>query len=210
MSKAYSTPSAPAKGLPYPVLAVIGAVLMVGGTYFSLKMANPLAKLGEMGIPIDLGSTIATVGVLLIVFPLVKMFFTAPLAAAIHERNENLENTFSEAESLRSDMTKMRSDYEAQLATANASARVHIEAQIKEAQTLRQALMNEAATRADAMIERAQQEIASERERILAGLRGQVVEMSLAAAEKIVGENMDTDRNRRLVDEFVNGLEVAR
>ena len=191
-------------------MAVIGAVLMVGGTYFSLKVANPLANLGEMGIPIDLGSTIATVGVLLIVFPLIKMFFTDPLSGAIHERNENLEHTFAEAESLRSEMTKMRSDYEARLVAAEASAREHIEAQIKEAQKLRQTLMNEAATRADAMIEKAQQEISAERERILTGLRTQVVELSLVAAERIIGENMDNDRNRKLVDEFVAGLEVTR
>ena len=210
MSKAYASTTKTSSSLPYPVMAVIGAVLMVGGTYFSLKMANPLASLNEKGIPIDLGSTIATIGVLLIVFPLVKMFFTEPLSQAIRERNENLEHTFSEAESLRADMTRLRNDYETQLAAANASAREHIEAQIKEAQSLRQTLMNEAATRADAMIERAQQEIVSERERVLGGLRQQVVEMSLSAAEKIVGENMDTERNRRLVDEFVNGLEVAR
>ncbi len=196
--------------LPYPVMAVIGAVLMVGGTYFSLKLPNPLAKLGEMGIPIDLGSTIATVGVLLIVFPLIKMFFTDPLSQAIGERNENLEHTFAEAESLRAEMTKTRTEYEARLVAAEASAREHIEAQIKEAQKLRQTLMNEAATRADAMIEKAQQEIASEREKILTGLRNQVVELSLVAAERIIGENMDTDRNRKLVDEFVNGLEVTR
>jgi len=202
--------SASKSSLPYPVMAVIGAVLMVGGTYFSLKVANPLASLGEMGIPIDLGSTIATVGVLLIVFPLIKMFFTDPLSQAIGERNENLEHTFAEAESLRAEMTKTRTEYEARLVAAEASAREHIEAQIKEAQKLRQTLMNEAATRADAMIEKAQQEIASEREKILTGLRNQVVELSLVAAERIIGENMDNDRNRKLVEEFVSGLEVTR
>ncbi|RYG16160.1 hypothetical protein EON82_25340, partial [bacterium] len=94
--------------LPYPVMLVIGAVLMVGGTYVSLKKLIPLHALEEMGIPIDLGSTIATVGVLLIVFPLIKMFFTDPLSQAIGERNSNLESTFAEAESLRAEMTKLR------------------------------------------------------------------------------------------------------
>lgn len=196
--------------LPYPVMFVVGAILMVGGTWFSLKQPNPLASLGEKGIPIDLGSTIATVGVLLIVFPLIKLFFTDPLSQAIHERNEHLEHTFSEAENLRSEMTKMRNDYEQRLVAAEASAREHIEAQIKEAQKLRQTLMNEAATRADAMIEKAQQEIAAERAKLLADIRTQVVELSLVAAEKIVGENMDDARNRKLVTEFVDNLEVKR
>ena len=196
--------------LPYPVKAVIGAVLMVVGTYVSVKAVLPLEGLEKMGIPLDIGMTLATIGVLLIVFPLVEMFFTKPLADAIGERNANLEHTFSEAEGLRADMTRLRNDYETQLAAANASAREQIERNIKEAQSLRQTLMNEAAARADAMVEKAQQEIAAERERILGGLRGQVVELSLVAAEKIIGENMDTERNRKLVDEFVGSLEVTR
>jgi F-type H+-transporting ATPase subunit b len=190
---------------------VAGVILMFAGAWAD-KNVHPgfVDSLDRMGLPLGPFKAVATIGVFLIVFPLIKMFFTDPLSNAIHERNSHLEHTFAEAESLRAEMTKLRTDYEAQLASANAAAREHIEAQIKEAQNLRQTLMNEAATRADAMIERAQQEIASERERILSGLRTQVVELSLVAAEKIVGENMDTDRNRRLVDEFVSGLEVAR
>ena len=208
MSKAYKTPSS---GLPYPTLLVIGLLLMAGGTYIATKVHIGFTeKLGEMGIPLDLGRTLATIGVFLIVFPLIKTFFTDPLQAAIGERNTNLEQTFAEAEALRAEMTKLRTDYEQQLAAANAAAQEHIAAQIKEAQGLRQTLMNEAAGRADAMIEKAQQEIASERERILGGLRGQVVSVALAAAEKIIGENMDTERNRKLVDEFVSDLEVVR
>ncbi len=188
-----------------------GILLMFVGAYAD-KNFHPawVDSLAKMGLPFDPAKTLATIGVFLIVFPLIKLFFTDPLSNAIQERNGHLEHTFTEAENLRAEMTKLRNDYEAQLAAANASAREHIEAQIKEAQNLRQTLMNEAATRADAMIERAQQEIASERERILSGLRTQVVELSLVAAEKIVGENMNTDRNRKLVDEFVSGLEVAR
>ena len=192
---------------------VVGAVLMFGGAFAEAKFADAEAIRSLRENPtflFDPFKTISTIGVFLIVFPLIKTFFTDPLSNAIHERNANLEHTFSEAESLRAEMTKMRNDYETRLGAAEASAREHIEAQIKEAQNLRQTLMNEAATRADAMIERAQQEIVSERERVLGGLRTQVVELSLVAAEKIVGENMDTERNRKLVDEFVSGLEVAR
>ena len=201
-------------GAPTAVLVAVGVVLvLIGGfaaTHGELGLGNTFEGLARQGIPVGLGKTISTIGVFLILFPVIKFFFLTPLTDAVHERNESLEHTFTEAENLRAEMTKMRDDYETRLNAAEASAREHIEAQIKEAQNLRQTLMNEAATRADAMIERARQEIASERERTLSGLRTQVVELSLTAAERIVGENMDTERNRRLVDEFVSGLEVAR
>ena len=212
MSKAYHEKES--SGVPAVVLVVVGVLLVaVGGfaaTHGEFGLEGFFKTLENQGIPVMLGKTISTIGVFLILFPVIKFFFLTPLGDAVDERNSNLEQTFSEAENLRTEMTRMRNDYEGRLTAAEASAREHIEAQIKEAQNLRQTLMSEAATRADAMIDRAQQEITSERERILGGLRTQVVEVSLAAAERIVGENMDTDRNRRLVDEFVNGLEVVR
>lgn len=162
------------------------------------------------GLGLDFAKVITNVGLFLLFIQVISSFFWAPLKEAIDGRNDELERTFSDADDLRARLETMKKDYETRLAATEASAREHIEAQIKEAQSLRQTLMNEASSRADAMIDRAQQEIASERERVMGGLRAQVVELSLAAAEKIVGENMDTERNRRLVDEFVNGLEVAR
>ena len=212
MSKAYHAKES--SGVPAAALVGIGIALVLLGGYASthgeLGLAGTFEALEKQGIPILLGKTISTIGVFLILFPVIKFFFLTPLSEAIDDRNSNLEQTFSEAESLRAEMTTMRNDYESRLTAAESSAREHIEAQIKEAQNLRQTLMNEAANRADAMIEKAQQEIASEKERVLSGLRTQVVDLSLKAAERIVGENMDTDRNRKLVDEFVNGLEVAR
>jgi F-type H+-transporting ATPase subunit b len=166
--------------------------------------------LDGMGLPLNLGITIATVGVLLIVFPLIKLFFTNPLQAALEERNSNLENTFTEAESLRNEMTSMKSDYERKLATTEAEAREKINAQIKEAQSLRQSLLAEATEKSDALIKQAQAEIASEKAKALTDIRVHVTGLALGAAEKVVAKNMDSDLNRKLVDDFIKDLEVSR
>jgi hypothetical protein len=36
------------------------------------------------------------------------------------------------------------------------------------------------------------------------------VDLTLAAAERVIGENMTTERNRRLVEDFIEKVEVAR
>lgn len=167
-----------------------------------------LNKLDEMGLPLNPGITLATLGVLLIVMPVVKYFYTTPLKNAIDERNHNLEATFSEVESLRNEMTTMKSDYEKRLAATEADAREKINAQIKEAQTLRQSLMAEAASKSDALIKQAQEEIASEKAKVLGELRTHVTDLALTAAEKVVGANMDTATNRKLIADFVADLEV--
>lgn len=189
----------------------IGVVLMFAGMWVSTTYHETWHHISEsQGIPLDLGKTVATLGVLLILFPLINLFFVAPLGNAIHERNSDLERTFTEAEALRTQMQTMRSDYERQLAATEAQAREQIQAQIREAQQLRQSLMAEAATKADALVAEAQQRIAQERDTIINEIRVQVVDLTLQAAEKVIGENMDTEKNRRMIDEFISKVEVPR
>jgi F-type H+-transporting ATPase subunit b len=59
------------------------------------------------------------------------------------------------------------------------------------------------------LISAAQQEIETEKAKLLIDLRTHVVDLAIAGAEKIIGANMDNDANRRLVDEFINKVEVA-
>jgi F-type H+-transporting ATPase subunit b len=183
---------------------------MVGGTWFSLNVKiAAIEKLNEQGLPLDLGKTIAVIGVFLILFPAIKSFFINDLTNAIESRNHHLEDTFSEAENLRAEMQKLRTEYEARMAQTEAEARFQIQNQIKEAQNLRQQLMAEATERADALVRQAQLEIDQEKSNAIAVIRTHVVDLTLAAAEKVIGENMDNEKNRRLIADFIETVEVA-
>jgi F-type H+-transporting ATPase subunit b len=138
----------------------------------------------------------------------INALYVKPVKQAIDERNSELIKTFTEAEQLRAEMGKMRSDYEKRLAETEADARTQIQAQIKEAQQLRQSLMSEAAAKADELVKRATQEIEAERARVMTDLRLEVVNLTLSATEKLLGENMDSAKNRRLVEEYIDKIEV--
>lgn len=188
---------------------VIGLALMVGGMYVSTTWHPQfLADLAEQGIPLDLGKTVAVIGVFLFLFPVINTFFITPLATAIWERNSELDKTFSEAEELRAEMTAMRTEYERRMAAQEADAREQIQAQIKEAQSLRQTLMAEATAKADDLLNKANQEIEQERNRLVTDLRLEVINLTLAATEKLLGENIDNAKNRKLVEEFIDKIEV--
>ena len=188
----------------------IGLLLMLGGAYVS-QTWHPefLKELEHQGIPLDLGMTVAVIGVFLMLFPVLDTFFFTPLGSAIHGRTSELERTFSEAEDLRAEMTKMRTEYEQRLVATEASAREQIQAQIREAQALRGQLMAEAAEKADQLVRKAQQEIEQEKKQLMTELRLEVVNLTLLATEKVIGENVDSERNRRLVQDFIDKVEVA-
>lgn len=190
------------------LLIIVGVVLFLVGRYAMTGEAFK-PKLLE-GIDLHLGETVTSIGVFLFWVGLIHGMLIKPLSEAINNRTTTLEKTFSEAEQLEAQMETMRDDYEARLSETEANARAQIQAEVKKAQDLRTQIQAEASEKADEMIKKAQEEIRAERDKALVNLRVHVAKVSMLAAEKIIGENMDTDRNRRLVDEFVSNVEVPK
>ncbi|MCW5943153.1 MAG: F0F1 ATP synthase subunit B [Fimbriimonadaceae bacterium] len=190
---------------------VLGLVLMPAGFYVSTKVDIAFQNtLREGGIPLDLGKTVSAIGVLLILFPVIRSFFINALADAINGRTQDLERTFAEAEDLRAEMTQMRTDYERRLVQTEAEAREQIQHEIRRAQELRQELEQKAREQADQFLTRAKEDIEVQRHQAIADIRTQVVELTLQATEKLIEANVDDERNRKLLDEFLVSVEVPR
>jgi F-type H+-transporting ATPase subunit b len=151
---------------------------------------------------------VAAIGVFLILFPVIKSFFLKPLQEAIDQRTHSLESTFADAENLRAEMAQMKSDYEKRIIQTEEDARNQIQSQIKEAQDLRTQMVNEANARVEEMQRKAREEMEAERNKVLAEVRLHVADLSLQATEKLLNENVDNERNRRLIDEFIATAEV--
>lgn len=199
---------APSKGALI-VSALVGVALMVGGMYVSKNVKLSFVEtLEHQGILLDPGKTLAIIGVFLILFKVLDNFYYAPLRDAINERNNSLEATFTEAAALRSEMDGLKSEYEGRISATEASARAEIQAEINKAQELRRTLESEARAKADEMTRRATDEIAAEKARALGDIRLHVANLTLQATGKLLSENMDNERNRRLIDEFLDKVEV--
>lgn len=191
------------------LIVVVGIALAAGGAFLSTQVHLGFQEeIVKMGIPLDLGKTIAMIGMFLLLFPVLQMFYFKPLGEAIQNRTTELENTFKEAEDLRTEMAQLRADYDRRLAETEAQAREQIQAQIKEAQALRDSLRAEAVQQAEELKRRAIDEIESEKQHILTDLRLHVVNLTLSATEKLVGQAVDSETNRRLVEEFIDKVEV--
>ena len=108
-------------------------------------------------------------------------------------------------------------------ARANAeqeAAKIITEAQSKASQIVRDATeradtaVKDVRAAADADIAKAREtalaEAEGERNRILADLRGQVAALSLAAAQKLVGEALDEKRQHALINEFFSGVKSGK
>ena len=56
------------------------------------------------------------------------------------------------------------------------------------------------------MLERARREIEMEKERAIAQLRKEAVDLAILGATKVIEQNLDSGKNRQLVESFLGSL----
>jgi F-type H+-transporting ATPase subunit b len=125
----------------------------------------------------------------------------------LEERRQRIQGDLEKAEQAKAEADKLLADYREQLANAKGEANRIIEEARKVAETMRRDMEAKAADEARAIVDRAQEQIRAERDRVFQELKAQVGELSLALAGRMVGESLDRDRHLRLVDEYIRELE---
>ena len=134
---------------------------------------------------------------------LLYWLFGKPVTRMLSERRARVEQGLADAEQARKDRESAESE---RLATVQEARREANEI-ISRAQTVSQDAREAdiAATKAELerLRERATAEIEAEKQRAMTELRGEVTDLALRAAGRVVGETLTTDRERRLVEEFL-------
>lgn len=132
-----------------------------------------------------------------------------PLGERLQERRERIEQGLKDADAARRDRESAAEQRQAVLNEARREAGEIVQRAQKTADETREKGVADTQADIDRMRERAVADIDTERKRALADVRGQVAELALAAAGAVVGETMSTEREKRLVDEFLAQVSVA-
>ena len=124
----------------------------------------------------------------------------------LENRRARIQRELDEAAAERTRAAETLATYEGQLRDIDAEARARIQAAVREGQGVSQEIKETARKEAQAFLERAREEIERDKTKAKIELKREVVDLSLRAAEKLVGETLDEDRNRRMVDSFIDDL----
>ncbi len=136
-------------------------------------------------------------------FVLIREFALAGLQKTLDERAERIEQGLKDAEQARRDRESAEQERLVALQEARREANEIINRAQKVAADARE--LDMAATREELarLKERASAEIEAEKQRAIAELRGEVTDLALKAAGRVVGEEMTSDRQRKLVADFL-------
>ena len=136
-------------------------------------------------------------------FILVWTFAFKPVSKMLADRKDRIEQGLKDAEQARQDRESAEAERVATLTDARREANDILVRAQKVAQETRDADIAATRTELERLRERAAAEIEAEKQRAIGELRGEVADLALAAASRVVGESMNDERQRRLVQEFL-------
>ena len=129
---------------------------------------------------VEWGTTIVTIITFIILLALLKKFAWGPLKEVMDKRERDINRDIDEAEEAKLNAQKLEEENK---------------------KTLKQT--QDAHERANGMIETAQSEINSEKERALADINNQVSELSVLIASKVLQKEISEQDQKGLVDKYL-------
>ena len=141
-----------------------------------------------------------------IVFFFVWKWAVPSLNKTLEARQAKIRGEYEAAEAAKVEAQSLLDDYQDQLAGAKDEATGIVDEARTAGDQVKADIVARAEVEAGQIKERAQGEIAGERERVSGELRRQVADLSIGVAEKVVGDSLDDDRQRELVDRYIDDL----
>jgi F-type H+-transporting ATPase subunit b len=121
----------------------------------------------------------------------------------LKDRRERIEQGLKDADAARRDREAAADQRQGIIAEARREASDIVQRAQKVSDETRDKSIVDTQAEIERLRERAVADIDAERKRALADVRRQVGELALLAAGKVVGETMNDEREKRLVDEFL-------
>jgi len=157
----------------------------------------------EAGLTINLFWVLVSAINFLLLLAILWTFALKPLTRMLDDRKTIIEQGLKDAEQARRDRETAESERVATLAEARREANDILARAQKVAQESRDTDIAATREELERMRVRAAAEIEAEKTRAIGELRGEVADLALLAAGRVVGETMSDDRQRRLVQEFL-------
>lgn len=151
-----------------------------------------------------------TLVIFLFLFFILSRYAFKPITAAVEAREKALEDAIAGAKADREAAAALLAEHRAQIEGARAEAQKMIVEGRQVGEKIRADMIEETRTQQQDMLERARREIEGEKQRAIADLRREAVDLAIAGAGKVIEKNLDDDSNRRIVESFLSSIPVQQ
>jgi F-type H+-transporting ATPase subunit b len=150
-----------------------------------------------INVPVLLGQTLSFIFLLTIL----RLLVYKPVLKVLDERRERIREGLSAAERGQEQAAEAIREAAAQIETARREGQQIVANAQQVAQRLQEEGRQQALQQQEAMLERARGEIQLERDNAIAELRREFADLTISAAEKVIGQSLDRQAHQRLIEQ---------
>ena len=163
----------------------------------------------DLTISTIIGDFILITGSFLLLIFLVKKYAWGNISSILDERAEKISSDIDGAEEARKKAEELASKREAELAGSRTEAKTIIENAKGTAEKSKADILAEAKLEAGRLKEKANQEIAQNKAEALQSVKGEVADLTVSLAGKIISQNLDSHAHKELIDQYIDQLGEA-
>ena len=154
-------------------------------------------------VSIDPVSIFFNIANVLIFFAIVKIFFWKPVTAIMEKREQMIKSGLDEAEANKEEAQKLKQQYEEALSDAKQEAAGIVEKARKRSQEEHDAAVAKTQSETSKMLEDARTAAELERSKAMKDMQAEIAGIAMAAAQKVVQNNINDEANRKYLDDFL-------
>jgi F-type H+-transporting ATPase subunit b len=138
---------------------------------------------------------------------ILRKFAFPAIGEALDKRQRAIEESIDAAERTRTEADALLADYRQRLTDARAQADEIVAKAEKAGEVAKEESLAAAKTQREELLEQAKRDVQSETQRAIQEIRREVADLTILATEKVTRKTLDSDDQRRLVEEALGGLD---
>ncbi|VKE41889.1 proton-translocating ATPase, F0 sector, subunit b [Streptococcus pneumoniae] len=156
-----------------------------------------------------IGNFILITGSFILLLVLIKKFAWSNITGIFEERAEKIASNIDRAEEARQKAEVLAQKREDELAGSRKEAKTIIENAKETAEQSKANILADAKLEAGHLKEKANQEIAQNKVEALQSVKGEVADLTISLAGKIISQNLDSHAHKALIDQYIDQLGEA-
>ncbi|HEX3866595.1 MAG TPA: F0F1 ATP synthase subunit B [Gemmatimonadaceae bacterium] len=161
----------------------------------------------------DTGLMVWTLAIFIVLMFVLSRYAFGPLTKAVQAREKSLQTAIDAANADRAAAAALLADHQAKIEAARDEAQKLIVDARGVSEKMRTEMIEQTRKEQQDILARANRDIAAERDKAIAQLRREAVDLALAGASKVIEQNLESAKNRALVESYlasIGSLETAR
>ncbi len=133
-------------------------------------------------------------------------FLFKPVMKMIEDRQKEIDDLYADAGKAKENAQALQEEYTQKLAAAAATGEEMVQQAVERGQKREDEIIRQANERAEAIMEKANADIAQEKKKAINDAKDEISVIAIAIAEKVVDRELNAADHEKLVDSFIDEL----